>query len=210
MNTSMNMNVAAHTRQALTAEIAKIQAAGGFEGLNSKAVANMLVKDLGEELIKTTLAGMTDAPQFKKDQVVAAIRDGMAQSMQSVSDVEQGDANINETAKTLVTEIVEKIIGTVAAEVQAETIDVPEVPSGSTADSWLLVLAQILGEVADKKLDNLFEAGRDLGGIGEGEDGFGTKSAELTASAKIFSIVMEATTNVLKTTGDGITTAARK
>ena len=129
-------------------------------------------------------------------------------------------------------------------------------------ESFLLILARVLGEIADSKLNDLINASNELnlssGGAkvpaptapaapaapaapvagapvagapvagapvagapvagapekpetpAPSDSSFGSDSARLTATAKIFSIVMESTVNVIKTTGDAITTAARK
>ncbi len=213
MNAINATNVTAQARLQLSDEIGKVEITDveGMDGLSENAVKNMLVEKLGEEMIKTVLDTMPNAAQFIKDKVELAIRDAMAGMTSTVSPEQQVAANDNEAAKTLVDGIVEEVSVEVGAAIQAEIGDISQIDDTSIrADSWLLVLAQILGKIADQKLDNLLKAGEALGGLSEGDDAYGTASSNLTASAKIFTIVMEATVNVIKTTGDGITTAARK
>jgi hypothetical protein len=82
----------------------------------------------------------------------------------------------------------------------------------SSGDSWLMQIATILGQMADKKLGEAAALARTIGGTKDGEQQ--NKVSELTgqmqAKMQEFSLVSNAMTNVVKSLGEGLSTIARK
>ena len=81
-----------------------------------------------------------------------------------------------------------------------------EKSSSGAGDSWLMKLAEKLGDMLDKKA-------KDLEGMADGlnKKGSGPKeTAKFEAASKEFATSFEAVNNAIKTIGDGLNSAARK
>ena len=174
-----------------------------LEGLDSKALGNAFAAGFETKMIE--LINASDAPQFKKDEAIQAVKDAVAGATQVVSDEAAAAVGGDEDATTLINDALTEI----ASEI---TYIINTTPAKGA--SWLMLLAAALGQIADEKLGIMMEAADNLNNSKTtGEDGkvtFGSDSGALTAASKVFAIIQETMTNVLKTTGDGITTAARK
>ncbi len=171
-----------------------------IDGQDAKVVANAFANSFETTMIK--LVNSSDIPKFQKDEAITVIKNAVAKAQQEVP---EGTDAISDDAATDINDAVDVL----KAEITYIMKTTP-----NKGDSWLMILAAALGQIADEKLEIMMDKADKLNDASTtDEDGkvtFGSDSGQLTAASKVFAIIQETMTNVIKTTGDGITTAARK
>lgn len=94
----------------------------------------------------------------------------------------------------------------------------PSQPGGDVANHWLVVLAKAMGGAAGEHLKKAVELGKqiaEVSGRTDGNDAQNAKDmaelqAQMQAHTQMFKLASEATATVIKTTGEGLSTMARK
>ena len=76
--------------------------------------------------------------------------------------------------------------------------------------SWLMAFAKLMGEVANNVADQMMAKAREIDKAAKDEKPSNELTAELTALSQLFKMVTEATSNVIKSVGEGNTSMARK
>lgn len=79
--------------------------------------------------------------------------------------------------------------------------------------SWLMAMAVILGELADKMMANVVEKASQLDSATSGNKGEGSENkltAELQAQTQLLNMFMQAMSTVIKTAGEANAQVARK
>lgn len=91
-------------------------------------------------------------------------------------------------------------------------------PGGDISNHWLVVLAKAMGGAAGEHLKKAVELGKqiaEVSGRTDGNDAQNAKDmaelqAQMQAHTQMFKLASEATATVIKTTGEGMSTMARK
>lgn len=76
--------------------------------------------------------------------------------------------------------------------------------------SWLMAFAKLMGEVANNVAEQMMDKAREIDAAAENEEPSNELTAELTALSQLFKMITEATSNVIKSVGEGNTSMARK
>lgn len=76
--------------------------------------------------------------------------------------------------------------------------------------SWLVALATIMGEIANKMSTQMIEKASEIDTAADNEEPANELTAELTALSQLFKMFTEATNNCIKSIGEGNSALARK
>ncbi len=82
--------------------------------------------------------------------------------------------------------------------------------SSAKTGSWLVALATIMGEIANKMSTQMIEKASEIDTAADNEEPANELTAELTALSQLFKMFTEATNNVIKSVGEGNSAMARK
>lgn len=82
--------------------------------------------------------------------------------------------------------------------------------TGGTSTSWLMAFAKLMGEVANNIAEQMMDKAKEIDAAAKKEEPANELTAELTALSQLFKMVTEATSNVIKSVGEGNTAMARK
>ncbi|MEL7128807.1 MAG: hypothetical protein AAGK23_04610 [Pseudomonadota bacterium] len=82
--------------------------------------------------------------------------------------------------------------------------------SNGEGQSLLVALAIALGQVADDKLERMYEITQELGNLDSGDQGYAQLTGELQAVGQEMKFVSEALSNSIKSIGESAQTLARK
>jgi len=166
-------------------------------------------------------------PAFLKDAAVGAIDQSVGESRQNTS--AKAEQTVEEEFSDIIEDIVRTVLENIQEEVQEDGKRNAEGKEGSGAASggggnWLVALAKAMGDVAGRHLKNSVEAAQKIsnleeinGNDDESEIARGNQAqemaglqAEMQADSQMFKLAQEATTTIVKNTGEALTTAARK
>lgn len=164
------------------------------------SVGNQLIQNLGQDLgLPQSVIGMAQgvfAAYMGDDQ--GAIQDvtGAAQDFAQTlgaSPVDQGNfaSDIN------------KALGNASASI-AGGEEMKEARAGGKGGSWLMALAEALGQKLDKMADDMNSMASQI------SDDKPSLTTLFSAKSQEFGILMNAATTAIKTIGDGLSAAARK
>lgn len=76
--------------------------------------------------------------------------------------------------------------------------------------SWLVALATIMGEIANKMSTQMIEKAAEIDTAADNKEPANELTAQLTALSNLFKMFTEATNNVIKSVGEGNSSMARK
>jgi len=167
-------------------------------------------------------------PTFLRDAANGAIDHAVSESRASSS--AEAEKSVDEQFRDLIEDIVRAVLEDIQEEVQEEGERSAGGEQGGGAGgaagggNWLVALARAMGDVAGRHLANSVEAASEISNLGSingtGEEADIARSnqaqkmaglqAEMQADSQMFKLAQEATTTIVKNTGEALTTAARK
>jgi len=89
-------------------------------------------------------------------------------------------------------------------------IQATQARTGGASTSWLMAFAKLMGEVANNIAEQMMDKAKQIDAAAKSEEPANELTAELTALSQLFKMVTEATSNVIKSVGEGNTSLARK
>ncbi|NLG58815.1 MAG: hypothetical protein GX538_01460 [Gammaproteobacteria bacterium] len=82
--------------------------------------------------------------------------------------------------------------------------------TSGASTSWMMAFAKLMGEVANNIAEQMMDKAKEIDAAAKNEEPANELTAELTALSQLFKMVTEATSNVIKSIGEGNTSLARK
>lgn len=180
---------------------------GPLGGIVSQ-LAQQVVSQLGQQLIQN-LGDQMGLPQSSIDMAQGSFAGGLGDIQGSAQNLDEAlqafgqetgasPAQIGD-AQRMVQDLLQQ-----AASDAMETEDAKDAKAGGKGGGWLRALARALGEAADKAADDLE---RKAGGL---DNASPSESAEYSADAQAFSMLMNAINTAIKAVGEALGSVARK
>lgn len=178
----------------------------------------------------SALVDNSPLPDFMKDAVKSMISSVVSQQQQEVPcDCQEAvDNDLGSTLEDLVQAIMDFVKETMEEEANEESGGADGSGGGTSVSSgnWMMMLAKALGEVNGQHLSTMVGKAQELSDIAEAGEGLDAKqdaeqiqknaadtavvTAELQGASKMFSMAQEASSTVLKSIGEGLSSMARK
>lgn len=180
---------------------------GPLGGIVSQ-LAQQVVSQLGQQLIQN-LGEQLNLPQSQIDLAQGSFAGGLG-------DIQGGARNLDEAIEAYGQEIgaspaqigdaqrVAQDLLQQVAEDAMETEDAKDAKAGGKGGGWLRALARALGQAADKTAEDLEAKAGNLDNASPSE------SAEYSADAQAFGMLMGAINTVIKAIGEALSSLARK
>ncbi|MCW4460991.1 hypothetical protein OK349_04675 [Sphingomonas sp. BT-65] len=173
-------------------------------------LAQQVVSQLGQQLLQN-LGDQMGLPQSAIDMAQGAFAGSLGDIQGSAQNLDEAIAALGQETgaspaqigdmQRMVQDILQK-----AGEDAMQTEEAKEAKAGGTKSGggWLRALARALGEAADKAAANLEEKAKGL------DDATPSESAEYSADAQAFGMLMNAINTAIKAIGEALNTVARK
>jgi hypothetical protein len=171
-------------------------------------LAQQVVSQLGQQLLQN-LGDQMGLPQSAIEMAQGAFTGSMGDVMGSAQNLDEAIAAFGEEAGASPAQIgdaqrmVQDLLRQAASDAM-ETEEAKDAKAGGKGGGWLRALARALGESADKAAANLEEK------AGKLDDASPSESAEYSADAQAFSMLMNAINTAIKAIGEALGSVARK
>ena len=172
------------------------------------------VTNLAGDFLKEGLNSIIDSlpiPDFMKDAAKSVVESAIGSEQAEVSGEAQ-DA-VNEELGGPVNDVVQTVLDFIKSEMQEESEESSEGSGGEGGSgNWLMILAKAIGKTAGEHLKNMIELGEKMGAMDseENPEAFAETQSEFQAASQIFKMFQEAIATMLKSTGEGMSSVARK
>jgi predicted secreted Zn-dependent protease len=185
------------------------------------SLANLVTQGVGQAVTQaaqqlTKEAGM---PKFIGDMIGNIVKD-IVGKLQHPSDPScdnrtKGDSGVNQTMQDLIQGMVKDLVEKAKEEMQGQHKKAGGSGGKHGGGSWLEALSRAMGEVAGDKAAKMVELSNKITGLAGDDSPEAAKemtavTQELNGTSKLFSMLQDAFNNVVKSIGDGLSTAARK
>ena len=156
--------------------------------------------------IKNILHDMIDSlplPKFIQDAAKGVVDDIIGENMHSPACDAQEAVDSSDSLQKAIDDMMKNLREELEGVMKGK-----EGKGGASGGHWLAVLAEALGKVAGEHLGKMVDAAERVQSASK-ED-LPKATAEMTAESKLFQLIQDATSNVLKSVGDGLSAVARK
>jgi hypothetical protein len=195
----------------------------GWASIAAKAIMTAVVQQVIQKLAQelglppaiANLASQAASAAMGSGDFKASIEETVSQLAQDrgLSAVEQGfmGRSAQDAYRKLVSSIMESE-DFKAARSGAKGRNGSSATGGASGESWLMQIATVLGQMADKKLGEAAALAKTIGGTKDGDQQniVSEMTGQMQAKMQEFSLVSNAMTNVVKALGEGLSTIARK
>lgn len=183
-------------------------AAFGPAGGALAQLATQVLSQVGQQMIQQ-MGQRMGLPQSAIDMAQGSFTSSMgdvggtAQNLDEALDSFGREAGANPSEIGDAQRMVNDLISKQAAEAM-ESDEAKEAKAGGKGGGWLRALARALGQAADKAADRLEQQAKGLDNASPSE------SAEYSADAQAFGMLMNAINTAIKSVGEALNTVARK
>lgn len=171
-------------------------------------LAQQVVSQLGQQLLQN-LGDQMGLPQSAIEMAQGAFTGSMGDVMGSAQNLDEAIAAFGEEAGASPAQIgdtqrmVQDLLRQTASDAM-ETEEAKDAKAGGKGGGWLRALARALGDSADKAASDLEKK------AGKLDDASPSESAEYSADAQAFSMLMNAINTAIKAIGEALGSVARK
>lgn len=180
------------------------------EGVANAAMTNTLLDVMIDDFIAQNadsgLLDDLDVDQIRSDAMLETTPDAQADADEALTDLLKyyHEQRTEELQDEMATSPVEK--------------SVKQPGGGDASNHWLVVLAKAMGGAAGEHLKKAVELGKQIAEVSGREDGNDAQNAkdmaelqaQMQAHTQMFKLASEATATIIKTTGEGMSSLARK
>jgi hypothetical protein len=180
---------------------------GPLGGIVSQ-LATQVVSQLGQQLIGQ-LGQQMGLPQSAIDMAQGAFAESVGDHMGAAQNLDEAIEAFGQATGASPAQIgdaqnqAQKILEQTAKDA-SESDDAKDAKAGGKGGSWLLALAKALGTKMDGLADKMEKQSKNL------DEGKPSDSAEFSATSQQFNMLMNASSNAIKTIGEALGNMARK
>jgi hypothetical protein len=183
------------------------------------SLANMVTQGVGQAVTGAAQQLIKDSgmPKFLGNVIGDIVKGALDQIKQpsspSCDDRCGGDKGVQDFMKDMVQNMIKDLVDKTKDEMECQAKKGGGKKGG--AGSWLEALSRAMGEVAGDKAAKMVELSNKITSLSGDDSPEAAKemtatTQELNGTSKLFSMLQDAFNNVVKSIGDGLSTAARK